>query len=187
MYLNNPEYVKANGKLYKINTDFKVALKCNDVYNSNVSEKEKVLAIIYLLYGDEGLNNSKDWEQLLEKGIKFLLCGKEKSENSSETSMDFNQDQSYIKASFFTDYGIENIYNTNMHWWDFCDYLNGLTENCVLNRVRYIREYDTKDLKGKELQEWQKRKQSVALKKKETIATEKQKESSDRFYKLLGL
>lgn len=185
--MNNPEYVKANGKLYKINTDFKIALKCNDVYNSDVGEKEKILAMIYLLYGDEGLNNPSDWEQLMQKAITYLLCGKEKENSNEEPSMDFEQDKSYIKASFFTDYGIENIYKSNMHWWDFCDYLNGLTENCVLNRVRFVREYDTKDLKGKELQEWQKRKKAVALKHKKQEATEQQKKSSDKFYKLLGL
>lgn len=185
--MNNPEYVRANGKLYKINTDFKVALRCNEVYNSNVSEKEKVLAIIYLLYGDEGLNNDKDWQELLEKGVKFLLCGKDKADNSSDSSMDFEQDKAYIKASFFSDYGIANIYNTDMHWWDFCDYLNGLTENCVLNRVRYVREYDISNLKGKELAEWKKRKQEVALKKDKREATDEQKKVSDAFYDSLGL
>lgn len=185
--MNNPEYAKVNNKLYKINTDFKVALRCNEVYNSNVSENEKVLAIIYLLYGDEGLNNKEDWEQLLNKGIKYLLCGKEKAVDDKEPSMDFKQDEGYIKASFFTDYGIANIYNTNMHWWDFCDYLNGLTENCVLNRVRYVREFDTSKLKGKELQEWKERKKEVALKKEKRKATKEQRKASDEFYNALGL
>lgn len=185
--MNNPEYAKVNNKLYKINTDFKVALRCNEVYNSNVSEKEKVLALIYLLYGDEGLENPDDWNELLDKALKFLLCGKEKVSESSEPSMDFEQDKGYIKASFYTDYGIANIFNTNMHWWDFCDYLNGLTENCVLNRVRYVREYDTSNLKGKELHEWKKRKEEVALKKEKQQANEKQKKASEEFYKLLGL
>lgn len=185
--MNNPEYAKVNNKLYKINTDFKVALRCNEVYNSNASEKERVLAIIYLLFGDEGLNNPNDWDGLLEKGTKFLLCGKEKAKDNDEPSMDFKQDEGYIKASFFTDYGIANIYNTNMHWWDFCDYLNGLTENCVLNRVRYVREFDTSKLKGKELQEWKERKKEVALKKEKRKATKEQRKASDEFYNALGL
>lgn len=185
--MNNPEYAKVGDKLYKINTDFKIALRCNEVYNSNVSEKEKILAIIYLLFGDEGLNNPKDWEELLKKGTKFLLCGNEKTKDNKQPSMDFKQDEGYIKASFFTDYGIANIYKTDMHWWDFCDYLNGLTENCVLNRVRYVREYDTSQLKGKELQEWKKRKGEVALKRENRKANKQQQKASDEFYKALGL
>ena len=31
MYLNNPEYVKAGNKKYKINTDFRVAIECNEI------------------------------------------------------------------------------------------------------------------------------------------------------------
>ena len=96
--------------------------------------------------------------------------------------MDYGQDKSYIKASFYTDYGIPNIYDTNMHWWEFCDLMNGLTENCVLNRVRYIRSYDTSDIKDqKTLRMWKKQKDSVALKKKEPKMTKEQEESMNRF------
>ena len=31
MYLNNPEYVKVDNELYKINTDFRIALECQKV------------------------------------------------------------------------------------------------------------------------------------------------------------
>lgn len=185
--MNNPEYVKAGNKLYKINTDFKIALKCDEIARSNVSEQEQTLAIIYLLYGEEGLNNSEDWQELIDKSSVYLLCGKEPNTTTEKPNMDFEQDKNYIKASFFTDYGIQNIYNTNMHWWDFCDYLNGLTENCVLNRVRYIRDYDTSQLKGKELEEWLKRKKEVELKTKEKKATKEQQKASDDFYKQIGL
>ena len=69
--MSNPEYAKVNDKLYKINTDFKIALKCDEVYRSDVREEEKMLAIIYLLYGDEGLNNPNDYEELIKKAVKY--------------------------------------------------------------------------------------------------------------------
>ena len=180
--MSNPEYARIRNKLYKINTDFKVALKCDEIDRSNVREEEKTLAIIYLLYGDEGLNNYNDYEELIKKAVKYLLCGKEPNEDNEKPDMDYEQDKSYIKASFYTDYGIPNIYNTNMHWWEFCDLMNGLTENCVLNRVRYIRSYDTSDIKDqKTLRMWKKQKQSVALKEKEPNMTKEQEESMNRF------
>lgn len=180
--MSNPEYARIGDKLYKINTDFKIALKCDEVYRSDVREEEKMLAIIYLLFGDEGLNNPKDYEELIKKGVKYLLCNKEPNENNEEPDMDYEQDKSYIKASFYTDYEIPNIYDTNMHWWEFCDLMNGLTENCVLNRVRYIRSYDTSDIKDqKTLRMWKKQKDSVALKKKEPKMTKEQEESMNRF------
>lgn len=182
--MNNPKYAKINNKLYKINTDFKVALKCDEVMRSNVRDEEKTLAVIYLLYGDEGLNNPQDYEELVNKVVKFLQCDKESTDDNKEPDMDFEQDKSYIKASFYTDYNIPDIYKTNMHWWDFYDLLNGLTENCVLNRIRYIRSYDISDIKDrKTLEMWRKQKQSVALKKKEKKMTKEQEESMNRFLK----
>ena len=51
MYLNNPEYVKAGNKKYKINTDFRVAIECNEIAeSSDVSDTERPLAIIYKLF-----------------------------------------------------------------------------------------------------------------------------------------
>ena len=185
--MSNPEYARVNNKLYKINTDFQVALECEKVVRSNVSKQEQSLAVLYLLFGDEGLNNPKDWQELMNVGCKYLLCNKEPEEDDGSKTIDYEQDKSYIKASFFTDYGIPNIYNEHMHWWDFCDYMNGLTENCVLNRVRYVREYDISKLEGKELQEWKKRKKAVELKHEEKEATEEQQKASDEFYKSIGM
>lgn len=52
--MNNPEYIEVHGKRYKINTDFKIALKCEDIaQSSDINDMERALAIIYLLFGDE--------------------------------------------------------------------------------------------------------------------------------------
>lgn len=181
-----PEYAKVGEKLYKIDTDFKTAIQCQNIAQSNVRDEERAIAIIYLLFGDEGLDNPQDYEELLEKAMYFLSCGKELEQNQSDMDMDFNQDEAYIKASFYTDYGIADIYKTDMHWWEFMDLMNGLKEDCVLNRVREIRMYDTSGIKdNKTLIQIQKQKQAVALKKKEPEMTEEQIASSNRFYEQL--
>ena len=70
--MNNPEFVKINDKKYKINTDFRVAIRCNEIsLDKNINNYEKTLAIIYLLYGEEGLNDSDNYEQLLKLAYKF--------------------------------------------------------------------------------------------------------------------
>ena len=101
--------------------------------------------------------------------IKYLHCGKEFEElnNDEEPSMDFEQDQGYIKASFMSDYRID-LDEVQIHWWCFCDLMRGLTENSVLNRVRYVREEPLTGKKGKDLENWVKRKKSVELKRKKT-------------------
>ena len=181
--MSNPEYAKVGDKLYKINTDFKVAIKCEEVATSDVSDTERALAIIYLLFGDEGLKNPNDYNELLEKAVMYLKCGQDIDDlENTERDMDFEQDQSYIKASFYTDYGIRNVYETDMHWWEFMDLMNGLKEDCVLNRVRSIRTYDTSGIKDtKLLNEWQKQKRAVALKGKEKEPTEEERENMENF------
>jgi len=184
--MSYPEYAKVNNKMYKINTDFKVALRCSEVYNSNVRDEEKVLAIIYLLFGDEGLNNPDDWEKLIEKAQIYLLCGKEPN-NDNEIDMDFEQDEGIIRASFYTDYQIKDVYQENLHWWYFNELLNGLTEKCALNRTRELRNFDTSKIKDtKAKNEIEKAKSEVRLRNVKK-PTEEQQKASDEFYKQIGL
>ena len=56
--MNNPEYAKIGDKKYKINTDFRTAIECNEIAtNNNIGEYEKSLAVIYKLFGEDGLND----------------------------------------------------------------------------------------------------------------------------------
>jgi len=51
--LNNPKYVKVDGELYEINTDFRVALECENISrDKKIGDYERGLAIIYKLFGE---------------------------------------------------------------------------------------------------------------------------------------
>lgn len=51
--MNKPQYVKVNDTVYKINTDFRVALECNRIAEDrNIGDYERSLAVIYKLFGD---------------------------------------------------------------------------------------------------------------------------------------
>ena len=193
---NYPEYVKVEDKKYKINTDFRIAIECQDIAtDENINDYERPLAIIYKLFGDEGINTPQHYEKLLELAVKYLSCGKEVDNKSNEEpDMDFIQDMDYIEASFMSDYNID-LTNIEMHWWKFYNLMNGLSNSemgncCVLNRVRNLRTYDTKDIKDpKELEKIKKAKEQVALKKKvvkKDLTTEQQK-NIDNFYKMTGI
>ena len=192
--MNNPEYVKIDNKKYKINTDFRIAIECNSVAtDDNIGEYEKSLAIIYLLFGDEGLQDFHNHERLMELGQKYLLCGKEPIKEAEEPDMDYAQDMDYIEASFMSDYQID-LTNIKMHWWTFNNLMNGLSNSelgncCVLNRIRSLRNYDVSQIKDKkEKDRILKAKEQVALKKreKEIVLTKTQEESAKRFRELIG-
>ena len=194
---NYPEYAEIDGKKYKINTDFRVAIRCNDIsIDPNIDEVEKMLAIIYLLFGKEGLRAKDKYKELSEKSVYYLRCGEDYyEETNKEPDMDFVEDMPYIEASFMSDYNI-SLENTKMHWWKFYYLMNGLSNSefgncCVLNRIRNLRNYDTKEIKdSKERHKIEEAKKRVALKrykKEKPKATEEQLKSAEEFIKALGL
>lgn len=182
-----PEFAKIGDIKYKINTDFRVALECDKIArDETIGEYEKVLAVIYKLFGDKGLTDRHNHEKLLELGLKYLTRGNEEDNSNEEPDMDFNQDKGDIKSSFFSVYGIPDVFNTDyMHFYDFQDYLNGLTEDCALNQTRYIRNYDISDIKDhKEKEKWIKLKKSRELKKVKPKLTVEQQAIIDKYKKL---
>lgn len=182
---NYPQYAEVHGKKYKINTDYKVALRCNKISNDDISDEERGLAIIYLLFGEQGLNDSENWEKLLKIAIKYLNCGKENQESEEAENMSYEQDMGYVKASFFSDYNID-LNNAQMHWWQFYDLLCGLTEDSILNRVRFVRDFDVSQIKDrKEKEKWIKQKQQVALKQEKREKTSEEKRLDELFEKQL--
>lgn len=192
--MNYPTYIEIDGKKYNINTDFRIAIKCNEVAEDTIiNDVERALAVIYLLFGSEALNDFKNHEKLLNYAMKFLSCNQEIKKNK-QPDMDFVEDYDYITASFMSDFHID-LDNEQMHWWKFCKLINGLSNSdmgncCVLNRIRNLRNYDVKSIKDpKERQKIIEAKKEVALKKyqKEKIASEEQKASAENLLKQLGI
>lgn len=178
-----------NDKEYKINTNFKVAIECLDIGYQDISDEERSLAIIYLLFGDEGLNNPQDWEELTKKAVEYLSLGKEYKEEQ-EPDMDFKQDYDFIKTSFRSDYGI-NLDKEEMHWWEFYNLINGLSNSelgscCILNRIRNLRNFDTSTIDNiqerAKIEEMQK---EFAIKRTKP-KTQKEKELDEYWNKMLG-
>lgn len=173
-----PKYAQVKDKKYAINTDFRIAIECDKLAKSNIEDEERALAMIYLLFGDEGLKNSQDWNDLLGIALKYLSCGKEKQEDEEEQEidMDFEEDWEYIRTSFFYDYNVKIEQDTYMHWWEFYNLLCGLSDKCILSRVRFIRNFDIEQIKdSNEKEKWIKQKEQVALKKENTKTAEEKR------------
>lgn len=187
-----PEYVEIDNKRYKINTDFRVAIECNRIAEDvTIGDYERALAIIYMLFGDEGLNDHKNYGKLLELAKKYLSCGEVKK-NNEKPDMDYIEDYGYIWASFITDCNGMDIDNINMHWWKFFSLLNALSNSelgntCILNRIRNIRNMNPNEIKDrKEREKLIKLQEQFALKrnkKPKKEATQKEKESAWEFLK----
>ena len=164
--MNYPEKIEVDGVQFALDTDFRTAIRCFEIIeDDSIDDYERALAIIYLLLGDIPVN--ADLRKVLKVLQKYLACGNDKNRPSEERKdMDFIQDEKYIVASFMSDYHIDLSSNESMHWWHFINLLNGLTEECVLNKVREVRTCDLKDFKGKQRERMAKAKRQLALKTK---------------------
>lgn len=198
--MNNPQYVKVDNKLYKINTDFRVALECNRIAeDTSIGEYERALAIIYKLFGEDGLD-CENQNKLLELAMKYLLLGNDKkelkNENKEKYELDFNKCIGLIKASFKFDYKYDPYELEYLHWYDFYNDLESLSTSefgncCILNRVTSILNQEPKEIKDnkqrQKLIEAQKLLQQKYCKQEEVKMTKEQEESAKAFYKSLGI
>ena len=198
--MNNPQYVKVDGKLYKINTDLRVALECNRIAeDSRIGNLERAMAIIYKLFGEDGLD-CENQNKLLELGMKYLLLGREqnslKNDSHDKYELDFDKCIGLIKASFKFDYKYDPYELEYLHWYDFYNDLESLSTSefgncCILNRIVSILEQEPKEIKDskqrQKLIDAQKLLKEKYCKKQEKEMTKEQEESARAFYKSLGI
>ena len=192
--MNYPEYVEVNGKKYKINTDFRVAIDCEEIArDETIDDEERVFAIIYKLYGKQALKDLDNHNKLLELAKIYLGCGKEYQETNEKPDMDFKQDYGLIWASFISDYNGMDIDKENLHWWKFNEMVNGLSCSelgncCLLNKVRNIRNKKLSEIKdSKERQQVRKLQEMWALKKQpKAKPTKEQLNNAKEFLNALG-
>ena len=184
--IDNPQYIKVKDKKYKINTSYRAALKCDTIIkDKNINDYEKSIAIILLLFGKEAAKDRNNRNKLLELAYKYLSCNEEPKNKKDKPDMDFQKDFRLIRASFKSDFGID-LLKEDIDWWDFYSYLNGLTENCILNRIRELRTYDVNKIQdAKERQDIIEAKERWKLEEEITM-TEEQERNAEEFLKSMG-
>lgn len=181
-----PEYAEIDGREYKIDTDYKTALKCFEVIEDDeITDTERAIAIVYLLF-----DFIPKWniEVFLKKAILFLQCGEDvEQQKSKKKDMDFIQDKKYILASFRSDYHID-LSKENMHFWEYIDLIQGLTEETILSKIRKLRTLNLNDIKDLKLRsEIAEAQKEVSLKTRKSCLTIEQKKNIDNFYQMTNI
>lgn len=176
---NYPEYIEVGDQLFKLNTDFRVALRCFEVIEDNdIDDYERSLALIYLLLGDVPTN--VDLDKVLQLLCKYLRCGQAEDDGTKPRDMDLLYDEKYIVASFMSDYRLDLSTIDYLHWYQFITLLGGLTNDCILNRVRELRTMETKDYKGKTKTKLERAKRELALPTKH-VQSDEEKDAMAKF------
>ena len=178
-----PKYAEVDGVRYKINTDYRVALRCFEVIeDTSISDEERAFAVVFLLFGEVP---TESLVEFLRIAGDYLRCGEEESsQEAHERDIDFNADERYIVASFMSDYRID-LPNVDMHFWQYIQLIQGFTDKAIMSRVREIRSYDLSELKDpKARAKMIKAKEAVALPDK---FTKDEQRAIDEFEKLFDV
>ena len=167
-----PEQVEVDGKLYKINPDFRTSIQFEILMQKKeLTEKQKEFANELCLLDKEMdretaelLAKYKDGLELyypeipndINEAINAMLwfyeCGKEnidkkksKKSGSEKKIYDYNYDADYIYAAFFEQYHID-LAEQELHWWKFSALFSALSEDCMISKIITYRVIDTKGM-----------------------------------------
>lgn len=185
-----PTKMEANGHIYEINTDFRIALACFKAMNDpEITNLERFYAVETLLLGDEV--DSNDEMILQDKLLNYLRCGQTENMDEEKIDMDYIEDELKIRTSIRQCYHLDLNKIDYMHWWEYNELISGLTSESLLNKIRELRSFDLNEIKDiKEREKVRKAQEYVALKKnneKKVELTEKEKDSINYFYQQTGL
>ena len=135
-------------KGYLIRTSFRIGIQISlCLQDEDYSEEERVLIALNLLYGN-GMPQDLDIDM---EGLNwFISCGNDNKKGSVNDKQLFywDFDNERIFSSFLATYGID-LTKEDMHWFKFIAMIGSLNKDCAFNKAIEIRDYDMKDLSGK--------------------------------------
>lgn len=134
-----PTSCTVNGREYHANTDFRVVLAHIREETSDDEQELKTIIGLGLFFG--GKINPDDVKGLVEWVDWFILRGEKIEESNgarSDPLFDYLVDSGRIMAAFLQVYGI-NLRRVRLHWWTFCELLEGLPGGTKLAEVVEIR------------------------------------------------
>ena len=136
-----PESVVLKGKSYKINADFKTAVKILSFAENNSGIKLLIYALkTFYVQLPESI------ELAIEGMNSFYNFSPGRSGSGGGELFSLNKDADLIFSSFMSQYGI-NLAEDNFHWYVFLALLKGLCGDNVFSKVVGIRSLDISEIK----------------------------------------
>lgn len=181
-----PTKMEANGHIYSINTDYRVALACfRALDDDEITDLERFYAIETLLLGSEVLE--EDEKILKDKITTYLKCEREDVENDDEIDFDYLQDEARVKISIKQCYNNLDVDKMEyLHWYEYNELIEGLTEDSLIDRVRQMRTLDINQIEdAKKRRKALNIKQRLSLDKKVKM-TKEQEQAQEEFFRLLN-
>lgn len=177
-----PHAVRINGEVYELNTDFRVGLKIMQAFEDNrLATLEKKVIMCDLLFQ----KMPEDINAAAIAAVKFLDCGKPRSEPTGGRVYSFLKDAEYIYSAFLQTYGVD-LQSEEMHWWKFCAMFGDLGQETTFNQIVGLRSRKQHGKLSKDDREiWFRMRGVLSLEEDEEVDPELQA-ARDNFDKLMG-
>lgn len=164
-----PGSVLVAGKEYRINTDFRVSIRFEEmIQDKNITEEQRLFTEELLNIPEFDGDHEKarllakynsglalyypvipeDLEGAISQMLWFYQGGKTEEQKQSGKGKkqsqiySFTYDAEYIYAAFMEQYGID-LNTVELHWWKFSAMFAGLKEDCLISKIMGYRATDT--------------------------------------------
>lgn len=182
-----PDYVTVGGVKYGVLTDFRIWMEFDRImHQREVCAKDKIMMIVKLcLDGERCYILPEDAMDTMDALCDFYLCGKDRKGKSSgkrERVLDFSEDSAYIYSAFLTQYGIDLLSITYMHWYAFCALLDGLENGREIIKIMGFRRCRPEQEKNAEKRKYLKRMKAIYALSDTRSVREQEEEIADTLF-----
>lgn len=178
-----PTKIRINNNIYNINYDYRNIISILIAFEDNeLTNEEKMYIMLKKLYQKEILED--DIKEAIQKGIKFIDCGKDYLPNKVNTRVySFEKDANYIYTGINSTHHIDIDEKPKLHWWKFVNFFMDMSDKCMFSELVY---YRTRKAEGKltkeEKSQYMKIKNLVDLEEVK-IQSEARKQFFEEFHK----
>lgn len=177
-----PDKVVINGTEVKINTDFRICLKCILAFeDKNLTMQEKVYILLKNMYGE--VPDDELIEEYTKQAIFFLnMFEEDTTDENPKRVYSFEKDAKFIYVAFKQSLDVDLNKTSELHWWDFVTYFMALDEKSFFSRMISLRmKKNEGKLTKEELRYWTENKELLELEKVEVEEDEETKRFKDLF------
>ena len=163
-----PTQIEVGGLFYEIDADFRTGIAFELLMlDEEFTETEKAARAMELYFPQI----PDDEEEAMEKILWFYLCGREETnQEEKETEpapknivYSYEYDAGSIYAAFLSQYGIDLVEISFLHWWKFKALFHALDENLEFMKIMRYRAVDITKIPKEQKDFYRKMKQIYAL------------------------
>ena len=145
-----PRSLEINGKIYDINTDFRVILVIISAFNDDdLEDNEKVYICLKRLYVDFDSMPHDDYEEAYSAAIRFIECEQPQEQKRSPRIVNWEKDEQMIFPAINKVAGCEVRLLDYLHWYTFYGFFQGISTDDTYGYILTLRQ---KKAKGKKFE-----------------------------------